>query len=175
MHHPGRAELAAQLTVLHESRDQPFELAVEGGRGAGRAFAFDQRKRNDVGLDLSRRNRLQLDLHRGAMLADRPRTLRPVEGLDVRRFRTDKESMARGPSLRPLPRSRFRRSWKPRSVESLVVHIAELVAERQDLRGSNASVGAIERNRIRIARAQWQLAHALIDRHLSAEPARNAA
>jgi hypothetical protein len=56
-----------------------------------------------------------------------------------------------------------------------VLHIAELVAERQELRGADASAGAIERNRVRIARAQWELGHALIDRHLPAEPARSAA
>jgi hypothetical protein len=83
--------------------------------------------------------------------------------------------MARGSSLRSLRRSRFRRGRNSLSVESLVVHIAELVAERQELRGTDASAGAIERNRIKIARAQWELGHALIDRHLPAEPARSAA
>jgi hypothetical protein len=57
----------------------------------------------------------------------------------------------------------------------LVVRIAELVAERQDLRSNGAAPAAIERNRLAIARAQWELAHALIDRHGPAEPARTAA
>ena len=83
--------------------------------------------------------------------------------------------MARGPTLRPLRRWRFRRSRTSLSVESLVVRIAGLVAERQELRRTGAPPAAIERNRVQIARAQWELAHALIDRHLTAEPARSAA
>jgi hypothetical protein len=46
------------------------------------------------------------------------------------------------------------------------VRIAQLVAERQELRARGAADGSLERNRLRIARAQWELAHALIDRHL---------
>jgi hypothetical protein len=47
-----------------------------------------------------------------------------------------------------------------------VLQIAELVGERQELRGGGATQAEIERNRLQIARAQWELAHALIDRHL---------
>jgi hypothetical protein len=60
-------------------------------------------------------------------------------------------------------------------VEALALRIAELVVERQELRRTNASVAEIERNRIQIARLQWELAHALIDRYMAAEPARSAA
>jgi hypothetical protein len=60
-------------------------------------------------------------------------------------------------------------------VEALALRIAELVVERQELRRTNASVAEIERNRVRIARLQWELAHALIDRYMPAEPARSAA
>ena len=59
-------------------------------------------------------------------------------------------------------------------VELLVNRIGELVSERQELRAASAPSAAIERNRVQIARAQWELAHALIDRHLPAE-ARSAA
>jgi hypothetical protein len=83
--------------------------------------------------------------------------------------------MASGPALKPLRRWRFLRSRSAVSVESLVVRIAELVAERQELRSRGGAPAAIERNRLAIARAQWQLAHALIDRHGPAEPARTAA
>jgi hypothetical protein len=83
--------------------------------------------------------------------------------------------MASGPALRPLRESRFRRGRRRQSVESLADRIAELVAERQDLRASGSPAGAIERNRIQLARAQWELAHALIDRHLPATPTRTAA
>jgi ribosomal protein L29 len=83
--------------------------------------------------------------------------------------------MARGPAFRPLRGPRFRRSRNPHSVEALVVRIGELVAERQELRAGGAPQAAIERNRRQIARAQWELAHALIDRYLPAEPAVSAA
>jgi hypothetical protein len=76
--------------------------------------------------------------------------------------------MARGPSLRHLRPARFRRSRSGRSVEVLTVRIAALVAERQELRVSGAPIAAIERNRLQIARAQWELSHALIERHLPA-------
>jgi hypothetical protein len=77
--------------------------------------------------------------------------------------------MARGPSLRHLRPARFRRGRSRMSVEALTVRIAVLVAERQELRVSGAAEAAIERNRLQIARAQWELAHALIERHLPAE------
>jgi hypothetical protein len=44
--------------------------------------------------------------------------------------------------------------------------VAELVVERQELRIRGASTTSLERNRLQIARAQWELGHALIDRHL---------
>ncbi len=61
---------------------------------------------------------------------------------------------------------RDRRSRNLGSVESLTERISGLVARRQELRREDASVTAIERNRLEIARAQWDLAHALIDRYL---------
>jgi hypothetical protein len=57
----------------------------------------------------------------------------------------------------------------------LAARIAELIGERQELRESGSSLAAIERNRIQLARAQWELAHALIDEHLSETPAQSAA
>jgi hypothetical protein len=98
-----------------------------------------------------------------------------MRGLDLRPFRADNENMACGTALRRLRPSRFRRSRNRVPVEALVGRIEELVAERQELRAASASSAAIERNRVQIARAQWELAHALIDRHLPAEPAKAAA
>ena len=51
-------------------------------------------------------------------------------------------------------------------MEALSLRIYELVAERQALRARGASTASLERNRLQIARAQWELGHALIDRHL---------
>jgi hypothetical protein len=97
-------------------------------------------------------------------------------GVDVSRLRADKEDMARGPAFSPLRGPRFLRSRNRRSVEALAVRIAELVVERQELRVSGAPPAAVERNRRQIARAQWELAHALIERYLPPEqPARSAA
>ena len=76
--------------------------------------------------------------------------------------------MARGPALRHLRPARFRRRRNRASVELLTVRITTLVAERQELRVSGGAAAAMERNRVQIARAQWDLAHALIERHLPA-------
>jgi hypothetical protein len=75
--------------------------------------------------------------------------------------------MACGPALRPLRASRFRRSRNRPSVDVLAARIADLIVERQDLREGGSSATEIERNRVQLARAQWELAHALIDEHLS--------
>jgi hypothetical protein len=83
--------------------------------------------------------------------------------------------MARGPGIRPLRRSRFRRSRGNASVEALVVLIAQLVAERQELRSTGAGATAIERNRLNLVGAQWELGLALIERHLPETPAQTAA
>jgi hypothetical protein len=72
-------------------------------------------------------------------------------------------------SLRHLRPARFRRRRGAASVEALTLRVAELVAERQQLRDRDASDTALERNRIQIARAQWELGQALIDRYLPAE------
>jgi hypothetical protein len=83
--------------------------------------------------------------------------------------------MARGPASKALRRWRFLPNRQTPTVESLVLRISELVVERQDLRSTGAPQAAIERNRLQIARAQWELAHALIERYMPAEPARSAA
>jgi hypothetical protein len=79
--------------------------------------------------------------------------------------------VASGTSLRHLRPARFRRSRTPASADELAAQIAQLVAERQQLRESGAGEASLERNRLQLARAQWELGHALIDRHLPAEPA----
>jgi hypothetical protein len=75
-------------------------------------------------------------------------------------------------SLRHLRPARFRRRRAAPSVEALTLRVAELVSERQQLRERGASETALEKNRVQLARAQWELGHALIDRHLpAAQPA----
>jgi hypothetical protein len=71
-----------------------------------------------------------------------------------------------GTSLRHLRPTRFRRSRGRATAEELTTRIGALVAERQELRARGASLASLERNRLQIARAQWELAHALIDRYL---------
>jgi hypothetical protein len=60
-------------------------------------------------------------------------------------------------------------------VEDLTLQIAGLVGERQELRARGASNASLERNRLQIARAQWELGHALIERYLPQPAARSAA
>ena len=66
------------------------------------------------------------------------------------------------PTRRP---TRFKRGPRRASVEVLMDRTADLARERQDLRQRGAAPGALERNRVALARAQWQLSHALIERY----------
>ena len=52
------------------------------------------------------------------------------------------------------------------TVEQLLEEIGALVAERQRLRRDQAPQLALEENRRAIARLQWELSHALIQRYL---------
>jgi hypothetical protein len=61
------------------------------------------------------------------------------------------------------------------TVEALLARIDGLARERQDLRGRHAAPGALERNRLGLVRAQWELSHALIERHAPQVAARDAA
>jgi hypothetical protein len=51
------------------------------------------------------------------------------------------------------------------SVECLQDVLRMLVAERQALRERNAGREVLEWNRVEVARRQWELSRALIDRH----------
>jgi hypothetical protein len=70
--------------------------------------------------------------------------------------------------LRPATPSRFRRGHTRPTVEALLEEIAALTAERQRLRDSGADAARLERNRVKLARKQWELSHALIERYLPA-------
>lgn len=71
-------------------------------------------------------------------------------------------------ALRPVAPSRFRRGHVRPSVENLLAEISKLTAERQLLRDGAAAPTRLERNRVKLARAQWELSHALIERYLHA-------
>jgi len=68
-------------------------------------------------------------------------------------------------TLRPFP-SRFRRRATEPTVESLNDRLGALARERQELRLTGAGSVALERNRVAITRAQWELSYALIERYL---------
>ena len=70
--------------------------------------------------------------------------------------------------LRPAVPSRFRRGHTRPSVEALLEEISALTAERQRLRELDAGAARLERNRVKLARKQWELSHALIERYLPA-------
>lgn len=61
--------------------------------------------------------------------------------------------------------SRLPRRKRKRTVEDLLTELASLATERQTLRSREAETSVLERNRLAIVRAQWDLSHALIDRH----------
>ncbi len=60
------------------------------------------------------------------------------------------------------------------SVEDVQVRLDRLNLERQELRTRNVVDDVLERNRLAIVAAQWELSHALIERYL-AVPHRDAA
>jgi hypothetical protein len=97
-----------------------------------------------------------------------------MRGLYLARARADTWLVACGSPMRHVRPFRFRRGRARASAEELQARIGELVAERQQLRNGGAGASALERNRVRIARAQWELGHALIERNLP-EPAETAA
>jgi hypothetical protein len=68
--------------------------------------------------------------------------------------------------LRPAAPSRFRRGHTRPTVEALLEEISALTMERQRLRELGAGGARLERNRVRLARKQWELSHALIERYL---------
>jgi hypothetical protein len=68
--------------------------------------------------------------------------------------------------LRPTIPSRFRRGHSRATVETLLEEISGLTAERQRLREQGIDAGRLERNRVKLARKQWELSHALIERYL---------
>jgi hypothetical protein len=74
-------------------------------------------------------------------------------------------------ALRPATPSRFRRGRTHHTVEALLGEIGGLTAERQRLRERGVDAAKLERNRVKLARAQWELSHALIERHLPASEA----
>jgi citrate synthase len=52
------------------------------------------------------------------------------------------------------------------SVEALQEQIGAIAAERQELRFRGAPQAELEQNRRLLAATQWELSHALIERHL---------
>jgi hypothetical protein len=67
---------------------------------------------------------------------------------------------------RPSIPSRFRRGHSRPTVETLLEEISGLTSERQNLRDQGINGSRLERNRVKLARKQWELSHALIDRYL---------
>jgi hypothetical protein len=68
--------------------------------------------------------------------------------------------------LRPFVPSRFRRGHSRPTVEVLLEQISGLTAERQRLREQGTGGSRLERNRVKLARTQWELSYALIERYL---------
>ncbi|MDQ5821064.1 MAG: hypothetical protein M3540_06460 [Actinomycetota bacterium] len=64
--------------------------------------------------------------------------------------------------------TRFKRGSRRASVEVLLERTSQLARERQNLRQRGAGPAALERNRVALARAQWQLSLALIERYCPA-------
>jgi hypothetical protein len=68
-------------------------------------------------------------------------------------------------ALRPVAPRRFRRERRRLGVDALQERVSALALERQELRAEGAPSTALERNRVALAHAQWELSHALIEQH----------
>jgi hypothetical protein len=62
----------------------------------------------------------------------------------------------------------MRTATRELSVEALLLRLEELTRERQGLRLDLAETSDLERNRLAIVEAQWDLSRALIRRYLPA-------
>jgi hypothetical protein len=71
--------------------------------------------------------------------------------------------------LRPGVPSRFRRGQTRPTVETLLEEISRLTVARQRLRDRGVNGSRLERNRVRLARKQWELSHALIERYVPSD------
>ena len=78
------------------------------------------------------------------------------------------------PTALRLPPARYRRRARRATVEALLEEIGALTAERQQLRDGGAAAAKLERNRVKLARKQWELSHALIERYLPGPDSRAA-
>ena len=78
-------------------------------------------------------------------------------------------------ALRPVAPRRFRRERPRLGVEALQERVAALALERQALRVGGAEAAALERNRVELAHAQWELSYALIEQHLLPQSREHAA
>jgi hypothetical protein len=113
-------------------------------------------------------NAIDTDTMAAAMLSDPLSSLRPMSTASSSRRLLPIELLKMATSLRQGAPKRFRRVDSPRSVEELQALLDRLGVERQQLRLDGASAAALERNRLEIARLQWELSYALIDRYLVA-------
>ena len=176
MHERCLAELARHLAGRGEGLEAAAKRLVESAvlRQLG---WLRHRDGEDVGLDRARRDDRDLDSHRGAMVSDRLSTLREMPRLRAGHLRVLADTAVRmsAAALRPVAPRRFRRERRRLGVEALQVRVATLALERQELRARDAAAAALERNRVALARAQWELSHALIDQYRPPEPREHAA
>jgi hypothetical protein len=111
------------------------------------------------------------------MLSDPLSTLRKMPGLRAQHLRSfaDKALEMSASAPRPVARRRFTRERRRLGVDALQHRVAALALERQKLRATGAATVALERNRVALAHAQWELSHALIEQHLPPAPHEHAA
>jgi hypothetical protein len=99
------------------------------------------------------------------MLSERVSSLRSEKvSLPLNHFPNQPIHTERVSTLRPLI-NRFAPDVSEKSVEALQTEISVLCSERQHLRAAGAGEAELERNRLEIARLQWELSHALIGRY----------
>jgi len=99
----------------------------------------------------------------------------PVSRAQRLRAFADKALEMSAAALRPVAPRRFRRERRRLGVDALQERVATLARERQELRATGAPASSLERNRVSLAHAQWELSHALIEQHSPPAPREHAA
>ena len=175
MEEHGLAEPAVQLAAVGEALQSATQLLVEHAGPFGQLIAVGEGDRERVGLGLAGQFDVDWDLVHVARARISEEPSEKGFTVSLRSQLTRLNFLRRMPMmntkmsatvLRPVVPSRFRRGPYRPTVETLMEQIDFLTAERQRLRDQHVGGARLERNRVKLARKQWELSHALIERYL---------
>ena len=153
------------VLLLGDAARADLEALVERGDGGRqRRRGIGERNGEDVCVDGLRVPELRSTRIGRAMLSEQVSSLRREKVSRPLNHLSEKPIQTVLVTLRPLTPNAA--PVRRKSVEDLQAEIGVHCAERQQLRASRRGTSAsLERNRLEIARLQWELSHALIGRY----------